>query len=311
MASLKRLSFLLIVFSSLLLQLQFLFRILSPDKDIYFQNFGLIHSTFETVDVKLRLPRKANQHKLCILIPFRDSCAKHSRSHIGERSRHLQKFLQYMQDFLESVGQTGFEFVVINQTASGLFNKGVLFNVGADVAHWRGCDYIAMHDVDHLPLHKGNRYAWPDRPIHLCTNSSDVGIGPFAGGVVLMQLRHYAAIRGMSNHYNGWGAEDNDLYERIKRIYGSIDRLDPMLGVYEPLPHGRNETGQVHDTGESAHVKNMQQLEKTMAGGMKVMATDGFQQTISHARLGQMSLRRNIVTVQIDVLKNHAIQSPC
>ena len=106
----------------------------------------------------------------------------------------------------------------MHQSTRGLFNKALLYNVGANVAESRGCDYVALHDVDRLPLHPMNTYPWPPRPVHLCTNSSDGNSAhedwaEFVGGAVLLSLKDFVGINGMSNLYEGWGAEDADLYE--------------------------------------------------------------------------------------------------
>lgn len=57
-----------------------------------------------------------------------------------------------------------------------MFNKGALFNVGYFAAKKAGCDYIALHDVDQLPLSPNNRYSWPAaQPVHLCSASEQFG----------------------------------------------------------------------------------------------------------------------------------------
>lgn len=86
-------------------------------------------------------------HKLCVVVPFRDSCQSLSRQIVGQRTNHLILFKKHMHEFLTSVGHTDYDLVIVNQSNKGLFNKGVLFNVGVDIARARGCDYISMHDV--------------------------------------------------------------------------------------------------------------------------------------------------------------------
>jgi hypothetical protein len=131
-----------------------------------------------------------------------------------------------------------------------------------------------------------------------------------------MQLRHYAAIRGMSNRYNGWGAEDADLYERIKRVYGGIKRLDPLLGHYIPMEHRKDEDSQVHpQTKQSAHETNMNVLE-TLKQSFKysIMDQDGYSQMQDYARLisvEEEGIGEHVVTALVDILEHKMVQVEC
>ena len=241
-------------------------------------------------------------HKLCILLPFRDGCGAFSMNATGQRYSHLRRFLSHMRLFLK---HKDFEFIVVNQTPRGRFNKALLYNVGANIAAYRECDYVALHDVDHLPLHPNNSYRWPSEPLHLCTNSSDVGWEKFAGGAVLISLKDYVSINGMSNMYEGWGAEDADLYERIVRGWGALKRLDPQIGYYLPLGHDSN-----HDS--LAHAKNLASLETLRrSSGWDVIDQDGYAQLQSFARLVQVSVESDLVLAMVDVLKNGQRQPLC
>eukprot|EP00961_Rhodomonas_salina_P033592 452043-Rhodomonas_salina.2 len=65
------------------------------------------------------------------------------------------------------------EIIVAEQTQHGLFNKGILFNVGAWVGEkQRACDYFTLHDVDQVPTNPQNDYAWKPDPTHMCTYST-------------------------------------------------------------------------------------------------------------------------------------------
>jgi hypothetical protein len=110
------------------------------------------------------------EHRLCIVLPFRDGCSEYSLNATGPRTAHLRRFLSHMRGFFHG---RDFDFILVHQTARGLFNRALLFNIGANVAESRGCDFVALHDIDRLPLNPDNSFAWPSRPIHLCTNTSD------------------------------------------------------------------------------------------------------------------------------------------
>jgi hypothetical protein len=245
-------------------------------------------------------------HKLCILVPFRDDCPRFNRAKTGERKRHLQIFVRHMRTFLEGVD---FEFVLIVQSRRGLFNKGTLFNVGARVAEQRNCDYLALHDIDHLPTNEVNKYAWPPRPIHLCTNTSDVECCyDFAGGAVLLQMRHFVAINGFSNMYYGWGGEDADLYYRVVRVYGSFDRLDPQIGHYEVQIH-RKDDASTHQNSHQENIQYLMNFRNSM--GMGVAYGDGYSSYPAHAEIINASVVGNMVIVYVEVLKDGVLMPEC
>jgi len=251
-------------------------------------------------------------HKLCVLLPYRDVCQHHNRARVGERAAHLHAFLSHMQDFLMVVGHFDFDFIVLKQTNRGLFNKGTLYNLGVNVAVKRGCDYVALHDIDHVPMDYRNNYSWPDRPIHLCTNSSDVGWERFAGGAVLMQVKHFALINGFSNLYHGWGAEDADLYERVGKIFGNFQRLDPKIGYYMPMKHETRAQSQMTNSGQNSHDLNLKTLHKMKVSKSRaVINIDGYMQMRSHAQVINISEAMNVVTVTADILLQGAKQAEC
>jgi hypothetical protein len=250
-------------------------------------------------------------HKLCVLLPYQDGCQRLNRARIGERAAHLQQFLIYMQDFLVSAGHSEFDFVVVVQTGRGLFNKGALYNIGANVAVHRGCDFAVLHDIDHLPMDHRNNYSWPDRPIHLCTNSSDLA-RERSGGAVLMQLQHFALINGLSNRYNGREAEYADLHDRMQRIFGGIARMEPRIGYYWPTSHATDVREKVTEDGESAHAFDLEILEQQRnAISRSFMDSDGYMQMRSHLKLVNVSQIDNILTVTVDVLKDGMRQQQC
>ena len=249
-----------------------------------------------------------NLHKMCVLLPFRDSCPRYNRAQSGERTRHLHRFMDHMRDFLNRAGHASYDFILIIQSNRGLFNKGALFNVGARVAEQRLCDYVALHDVDHLPIHPQNRYQWPERPIHLCTNTTDVECCvDFAGGAVLMQLGHFAAINGFSNKYYGWGGEDADLYYRVTRVFGAFDRLDPTIGLYEAAMHDKNDKTQ--NGSHSGNVKYLMQFRQSK--GRLFVHSDGYHNHAEHASVINATAVGNLVTVNVEVLRDGVSMPPC
>jgi len=94
-------------------------------------------------------------HHLAIVVPFRD------------RFEELQDFVPHMHRYLKEKG-ISFTIYVVNQADSHRFNRASLINVGFLVARNESHDYIAMHDVDLLPLNKDLSYDYPENgPFHV------------------------------------------------------------------------------------------------------------------------------------------------
>ena len=163
---------------------------------------------------------------LCIIVPFRDGCGWHGH----DRSSQLDFFLAQMTKWLNDRGHTSFRFVVSEQSQRGLFNKGLLFNLGALTAFSEGCEHLVFHDVDQLPQNPRNDYFYTGHPTHLCTWSTQfstgmVGMRPHVGGALMMSRSDYIAVNGFSNKYWRWGLEDDDMYHRIHSIFEDFVRL--------------------------------------------------------------------------------------
>ena len=97
-----------------------------------------------------------------------------------------------------------------------------------------------FHDVNLLPANDSLLpYNECDRPIQLGSELEHWGWGvPYknsAGGVVSMHLRHWNQINGFSNDFEGWGGEDDDLYERIRMN----NLLDNSTKTIRRPPKGR------------------------------------------------------------------------
>jgi xylosylprotein 4-beta-galactosyltransferase len=89
-------------------------------------------------------------------------------------------------------------------------------------------DYIAMHDVDLLPLNSQLKYEYPEKgPLHIASPDlhPKYHYPTFVGGILLVKREHYELVNGMSNKYWGWGLEDDEFYVRLK---------EAQLKVYRP-----------------------------------------------------------------------------
>ena len=171
-------------------------------------------------------PLSSSDHFLCVLIPFRD------------RFEELNEFVPSINDFLKRKSIPHAIFV-INQLDTFRFNRAALINAGftessrilskmPDLPN-QDCDYVALHDVDLVPLNQHISYAYPEKgPFHVAAP----GLHPkydypsFLGGILLIQRYHFRLVNGMSNKYWGWGLEDDEFHRRL---------IDSSLQVQRPV----------------------------------------------------------------------------
>ncbi|GAB5373002.1 hypothetical protein AAMO2058_001712500, partial [Amorphochlora amoebiformis] len=137
-----------------------------------------------------------------------------------------------------------------------------------------------------VPENKENNYAYPERPKHLCSASSQwnyrPSYGQMVGGAIIMQTKHYEQANGFSNLYWGWGQEDDDFYFRLTKLgfMKSSDRLPPNIGRYKALDHTRVKDLDV----TSMFRQNRQKLDKTI--GSKSIPEEGLR-TVKFDVVGQ------------------------
>lgn len=137
---------------------------------------------------------ETNQHlspthikpRLAILVPFRD------------RFDELLQFAPHMNAFLKQQSIPHHIFV-LNQVDRYRFNRASLINVGFlyTKLHY---DYIAMHDVDLLPLNSNLRYDYPkDGPFHVAAPEihPKYHYKTFVGGILLVKREHFEQMNGM------------------------------------------------------------------------------------------------------------------
>ncbi|CAB3359571.1 Hypothetical predicted protein [Cloeon dipterum] len=152
--------------------------------------------------------------RLAVLVPFRD------------RFDELIEFVPHMYSFLRHQG-LDFEIFVLNQVDQFRFNRASLINAGFKTVR-QYYDYIAIHDVDLLPLNLNLSYAKPQsgRPFHVAAPNLHprYHYSTFAGGILLITTQDFEMVNGMSNKFWGWGLEDDDFYDRMIEAHFKVTR---------------------------------------------------------------------------------------
>lgn len=154
-------------------------------------------------------------HQHAIVVPYRD------------REFHLKIFKDHMKNYLSTYfPEHKFDIWIIEQADDELFNRGWLMNVGlTELSKVQDSGCVVLHDVDMVPQ-PGVPYTQCDWPIQLGSEMEHrnwtVRYEQYCGGVVSMRLEHWKQINGASNDYVGWGLEDDDLRERLRRQKGFV-----------------------------------------------------------------------------------------
>uniref|UniRef100_UPI00358EEAAE beta-1,4-galactosyltransferase 7 n=1 Tax=Myxine glutinosa TaxID=7769 RepID=UPI00358EEAAE len=180
---------------------------------------------------------------MAVIVPFRD------------RFNELLQFLPHLHQFL-SHQRIRHHIYIMNQV-DGLrfaidwvwnkrthlfanrFNRASLINAGVLLTA-NDTDYIAMHDVDLLPLNDDLNYSYPaSGPYHLSAPSLHplYHYPTFVGGILLLTKKQFHLCNGLSNRYWGWGREDDEFYRRIQEAGLKVFRPDGITTGYETFHH--------------------------------------------------------------------------
>jgi len=143
--------------------------------------------------------------------------------------------MPHMKNFLDAQG-IPFHIFIVEQGDAEPFNRAKLLNVG--FKETEDFDYFCFHDVDMLPVESD--YSSVSSPTHLAASVEQFNWGlayeTYFGGVTLFPKDAFRGINGYSNNYWGWGAEDDDLWNRCiqKKFFPTR-----KPGKYSSLNHER------------------------------------------------------------------------
>ncbi|XP_019726937.1 beta-1,4-galactosyltransferase 7 isoform X2 [Hippocampus comes] len=195
-------------------------------------------------------------HKLALLVPFR------------ERFEELLVFVPFMHSFLNKK-KIAHQILIINQVDHYRFNRASLINVGY-LESANDTDYLAMHDVDLLPLNDALDYGFPaDGPFHVA--SPDLHplyhYKTYVGGILLLTKKHYHMCNGMSNRFWGWGREDDEFYRRLRKAGLQLFRPSGITTGYKTFLHVHDPAWRKRDQKRVAAQKQ-EQFKVDPEGGL-------------------------------------------
>lgn len=159
-----------------------------------------------------------------VIIPYRD------------RAEHLTKLTPALKRYFPKEN-----IIVVEQFGNQPFNRGKLLNIGAVIAFEKGATHVVTHDVDMIPY--PSTVYMIGGAVHLATAAGQFNYklqyDRYFGGVTLFSRKAFEAANGYSNEYWGWGAEDDDMLNRIEKAGFTIDRpADPNKFESLSHPHG-------------------------------------------------------------------------
>lgn len=172
-------------------------------------------------------------YRVAIVVPYRD------------RLENLELFLAHMHPFL-SKQQLEYGIYITEPVKKITFNRGLLMNIGykealKDSKKW---DCFVFHDVDLLPEDERNIYSCPETPRHMSSAVSTlkykIPYDAIFGGVTSFLTEHFRKINGFSNMYFGWGAEDDDLRNRVIKSGLKVTRYPLEVGRYYMAKHKKD-----------------------------------------------------------------------
>ncbi|XP_031635475.1 beta-1,4-galactosyltransferase 4-like [Contarinia nasturtii] len=169
---------------------------------------------------------KARQ-SVAIIVPYRN------------RPEELAIFLKNIHPFLQKQ-QLEYGIFIVEQTVGTIFNRAMLLNIGfLEAKKIRKFDCYIFHDVDLLPLDERILYRCSDNPKHLAVAvdmfGNELESQNSLSGVLAVTAKQFEKMNGFSNLFWGWGCEDLDLANRLKKAGYKIERCDSAIARYKMI----------------------------------------------------------------------------
>lgn len=185
------------------------------------------------------------EHEALVIIPVRD------HKDCTTRSNMAKVLVKVLSGYFRRTKQC-FHILLAEQTHGAPFNRGAMFDAGFmyGVKRWPSVDYVLLHDVDEIPIGNTVPYEFPEKPTCLLRRRSKADFQlmykGYCGGVVSMQRKDFEKINGFCISMWGWGAEDDDLANRIKSEFGDLHYADIDDGTFWSLHHNAEHVSEPH-----------------------------------------------------------------
>uniref|UniRef100_A0A914NB92 Beta-1,4-N-acetylgalactosaminyltransferase n=2 Tax=Meloidogyne TaxID=189290 RepID=A0A914NB92_MELIC len=177
-----------------------------------------------------------SRQKVAIVVPYRN------------REPHLRTFLHNIHRFLQKQ-QLDYAIFIVEQLGNKLpFNKGRLTNIGVlEAIRVYPFDCIVFHDIDTYPENDNLLYRCSTDPkytrhfsVYLERAKYIERYAEFVGGVLALTVEQLRKVNGYSNDFWGWGAEDDDLNNRVKLANMSFTRSKTNISRFRNTIHERD-----------------------------------------------------------------------
>lgn len=228
--------------------------------------------------------KESPKKRLAVLVPFRD------------RFEELLEFVPHMYNFLNKQ-KIPFHIFIVQQKDNNRFNRASLINVGFLYTQ-KDFDYIAMHDVDLLPINDNLKYDYPiSGPLHISSPKTHpkYHYDTFIGGILLVKKEDYMLVNGMSNNYWGWGLEDDEFYVRLKDANLTVTRPSNITtGIDNTFRHIHDKTYRKRDMRKCYNQQEVTRRRDRRTGlldvnykllGTNSVAIDGLNITVLNVEL--------------------------
>nr|CAG4638650.1 EOG090X0AZ6 [Cyclestheria hislopi] len=152
-------------------------------------------------------------------------------------------FLHHLHQFLQRQ-EIGYRITIVEQVAGKDFNRAKLFNIGfIELERRFPTDCYIFHDVDLVPLRANNMYACTLQPRHMSSSINvfnyQLPYSQLFGGAVALLSKQFRRINGYSNEFFGWGGEDDDFYNRLRRSGLPLVRFEQDISRYIMIDHAK------------------------------------------------------------------------
>jgi hypothetical protein len=145
---------------------------------------------------------------MLIVVPYRN------------RERDLEKFLIQTPQYFNNQN-VSYDILICELEQNCSWNAGMSCNSLIDFIKDKEYDWVYIHHVDITPI--SGTWKFPNE------NEAYHNLGDF--GSCLMKMKTFLDVGGYSNSFWGWGAEDNDLYDKLRSNNIGVITLDDNYQV--------------------------------------------------------------------------------